>query len=94
MAEKLKRDKYAELATSNDFVPIAVETMGAWGADALALTAELGGRITALTGEPRSTSFLRQRLDIAIQRGNAAAIRGTLPEANHLGSVDLEDDNT
>ena len=56
MAEKLKRDKYAELATSNDFVPIAVETMGAWGADALALTAELGGRIAALTGEPRSTS--------------------------------------
>ena len=94
MAEKLKRDKYAELATSNDFVPIAVETMGAWGADALALTAELGGRIAALTGEPRSTSFLRQRLDIAIQRGNAAAVRGTLPGANHLGGVDLEDDNT
>ena len=94
MAEKFKRDKYSELATSNDFVPIAVETMGAWGADALAITAELGGRIAALTGEPRSTSFLRQRLDIAIQRGNAAAVRGTLPGANHLGGVDLEDDNT
>ena len=68
MAEKLKRDKYSELATTNDFVPIAVETLGAWAADALTLTAELGRRIAALTGESRSTSFLRQRLDIAIQR--------------------------
>ena len=65
--------------------------MGAWGADALAITSELGGRIAAITGETRSTSFLRQRLDIAIQRGNAAAIRGTLAGANHLGE-DLEDD--
>jgi hypothetical protein len=92
VAEGLKRSKYAELSTTYDFVPIAVETMGAWGADAIALTAELGGRIAALTGESRSTSFLRQRLDISIQRGNAAAIRGTMAGANHLGA-DLEDDN-
>jgi len=93
VAEKRKRDKYSELATTYDFVPIAVETLGAWGADALVLTAELGGRIAVLTGESRSTSFLRQRLDMAIQRGNAAAIRGTMPGANHLGGVDFEDDN-
>ena len=93
VAEKRKRDKYSELATTYDFVPIAVETLGAWGADALVLTEELGGRIAVLTGESRSTSFLRQRLDMAIQRGNAAAIRGTMPGANHLGGVDFEDDN-
>jgi len=28
--------------------------------------------------EPRSTMFLRQRLSVAVQRGNAACILGTL----------------
>ena len=76
-AESRKRAKYANIARSYTFVPVAVETMGAWGEDALGLTAELGGRLTDLTRESRFTAFLRQRLDIAIQRGNAAAIRGT-----------------
>ena len=39
--------------------------------------AELGRRMTAATGDSRETSFLRQRLSVAIQRGNAiAACRG------------------
>jgi hypothetical protein len=78
-AEERKRSKYSglEFSRAYTFVPVAVETLGAWGASALDLTADLGGKIAALTGEPRSTAFLRQRLDIAIQRGNAIAIRGT-----------------
>jgi len=76
-AESRKRSKYLDLTHTYTFVPVAVETLGAWGADALRLMSELGGRLAALTGEPRSTSFLRQRLDIAIQRGNGMAIRGT-----------------
>jgi len=31
------------------------------------------------TGEVRSLAFLRQRLGIAVQRGNAAAVIGTIP---------------
>ena len=46
--------------------------------------ADLGGRIAQHTGDARSTAFLRQRLDIAIQRGNAAAVVGTLTEGNAL----------
>jgi Reverse transcriptase (RNA-dependent DNA polymerase) len=76
-AESRKRTKYSELERTYTFVPVAVETFGAWGVEALQFTAELGSRLAALTGETRSTSFLRQRLDIVIQRGNAAAIRGT-----------------
>ena len=34
------------------------------------------------TGEVRATAFLKQRLDLAIQRGNAAAVVGTLSEGN------------
>jgi hypothetical protein len=73
--------KYTELADSGDYIfaPIAVENLGAWGPSALAIFAEIGGRIAARTGDPRATSFLRQRMDIAVQKGNAAAVVGTLP---------------
>ena len=37
---------------------------------------ELGRRVTAETGEARETSYLLQRLSVAIQRGNAAAVLG------------------
>ena len=39
---------------------------------------ELGRRIAAAKNDPRSTYFLRQRLSIAIQRGNAASVLGTM----------------
>ena len=78
-AESNKRVKYSGLGNAYNFVPFAVETLGAWGPDALALSSALGSRLAAALGEPRSTAFLRQRLDIAIQRGNAAAIRGSIP---------------
>ena len=38
---------------------------------------ELGRLITARTGDQRETAWLFQRLSIALQRGNAAAILGT-----------------
>ena len=78
-AESKKRTKYAEVSVSNSFVPFAIETLGVWGTDAHALSSEIGSRIAAVTGEPRSTAFFRQRLDISVQRGNAAAILRTLP---------------
>jgi hypothetical protein len=80
-AEVNKKTKYIELADSGDYIftPIAVETLGAWGPSALAICAEIGGRIAVRTGDPRATSYLRQRMDIAVQKGNAAAVVGTLP---------------
>ena len=80
-AENLKVSKYANLQVSGNYIftPIAVETLGTWGPSALAICAEIGGRIAAATGDVRSYSFLRQRIDIAIQKGNAAAIVGTFP---------------
>jgi len=48
------------------------------GPEAEQITAEIGGRIARLTGDLRSTAFLRQRIDVAIQKGNAAAIHGTI----------------
>jgi hypothetical protein len=88
-AESNKRSKYEQLAVANTFVPIAIETLGAWGPEALAVSSELGTRISAKTGETRSTSFLRQRLAIAVQRGNAASIRGTMVGQDAAGEGDM-----
>lgn len=77
-AEAKKATKYAPLAMAHEFVPVAIETMGTWGARGLAFINELGRRIAEQTGDPRSTAFLKQRLSLAVQRGNAAAVLGTL----------------
>ena len=71
-----------ELARSGDYTlaPVAVETLGAWGPSALELCKEIGGRIARCSGDTRSTEFQRQQLSIAVQRGNAAAVQGTLPQ--------------
>ena len=71
-AEAGKRLKYAGLGAGFHFYSVAIETLGAWGREAQGLVSELGGRLATLTGDPRSLAFLRQRIGIAMQRGNAA----------------------
>ena len=74
-AEERKRDKYRDLMPHCVFEPVAVETLGGLGRDTLFFLKELGSRITAVTGDKRATIFLRQRLSIAVQMGNAACVR-------------------
>jgi hypothetical protein len=80
-AEARKRSKYAALSIAHDFVPVAIETLGTWGEEGLAFINEVGRRIAAVTGDKRATSFLKQRLAMAVQRGNAAAVLGTFSAA-------------
>ena len=61
------------------FKPVAVETLGVPGDEALTFLKDLGHRITAVTAEPRSLQFLMQRISVAVQRGNAACVIGTVP---------------
>jgi len=77
-AESLKRQKYAGLASSHIFVPVVVETLGVWGGEAALLVGEIGRRQAVAQGEPRAGSFLRQRISIAMQRGNAISVMGTM----------------
>ena len=87
-AEEKKRSKYASLSPTFCFVPVAVETLGALGDGAVEMFHELGRRITAVTGERRATEFLLQRLSVAIQRGNAASILGTVDSATDSQNLD------
>ena len=78
-AEKSKILKYYDLNAGVDFIPFAIETFGVWGEQAMSLVTEIGRRISEVTHDPRSTIFLRQRLSVAVQRGNAGCIIATLP---------------
>ena len=61
-------------------------TLGAVGESALDFLQELGRRIASSTAEPRSFSFLMQRLSVAVQRGNAVCVglTGTAPSTSSL----------
>ena len=75
-----KRVKYNDLATTHIFVPIAVETSGAWCTQSAQFIQDLERRITAVTNEPLETTYLCQRLSVSLQRGNAVAFNNTFPE--------------
>ena len=76
-AELRKRTFYSSLETRYRFEPISVETTGVLGKSTEKFVAELGRRISGRTGERRETEWLRQRISIAIVRGNAASVMAT-----------------
>ncbi len=86
-AEDTKRKIYAFLLDRFIFVPVAMETTGVRGKEGLSLINQIGERIAARTGQPKAATFLRQRISLAVQRGNVASILGTLPEGKELEEV-------
>ena len=74
IAEKRKTDKYTSLAGDYYFQPVAIETLGGIGKYTWAFTQDLGQSISMETQDKREASFLRQRLNIAVQIGNAAVL--------------------
>ena len=76
-AEEFKLQKYRTLADRYHFKPLGFETFGSWGQSALEVIEQIGRRMGEETGEPKSLSFLRRRISIEIQRGNATSLLGT-----------------
>jgi len=70
-----KIDEYSKLASTHIFYPFVIETAGTWHEMAIELTQEIGRRITEDT---RTTTFLFQRLSMALQRGNAVSFHNTM----------------
>ena len=71
--------KYAELATRYIVQPVAFETMGTLSASTILFLKTLGRRMAAVNGDDRSGDFLLQRLSLAVQRGNAISVLGSMP---------------
>ena len=76
-AEELKRRKYTGLATTYLFEPLAFETTGVYGDTTSLVIKELGSRLSSTSGDLRETAWLRQRISVAILRGNVTCIRAS-----------------
>ena len=76
-AEERKIAHYDRLQGQYRFAPISFETTGVYGKQTEKFISELGRRLKGTTGDPREASWLRQRLSLAIIRGNAISIRAT-----------------
>jgi hypothetical protein len=86
-SENKKRDLYSELPSQYTFCPFAVETLGTFGEEALKLTHDLGRRLRIFTGDSRETSWLIQRISLAIQRGNSASVLSTMSTAISFSQI-------
>ena len=86
-AETTKLATYNNLIGDYQVIPVANETLGAWGPLGLKFLKDIGSRISESTGEKRSTQYLFQRLSMATQRGNVASILGTTPNMRNLDEI-------
>ena len=80
-AEMLKTSKYTNLDSSHHFVPVAVETSGVFGPEALSFIRDLSRQLKVVTGGPRSLEHLIQHISVAVQRSNVASVLGTMSRA-------------
>jgi len=71
-------DRYARLANTHIFYLVATETAGTRHDMAIEQTQEISKRITTITEDIRQTTFLFQRLSIALQTGNAVSFQNTI----------------
>jgi len=83
-AETRKAAKYSGIRSTHLFAPVACCTLGSWGESSLRFLKELGRKIAAVTQEPRAGYYLRQRLSVAIARGNATAVLGAIEQDQKL----------
>jgi len=67
-------------------MPALFEVFWVYAKEAEKIVAPLGQRLKTVSGDVRSLAFLKQRISVAVQRGNAAAILGTLSH----GKVEFE----
>jgi hypothetical protein len=63
------------------------ETLDPWCKEAIDLINVIGNRLIAESGDSKPKKFLFEWISLAIQRGNAASIRGTFPDSALLSEI-------
>ncbi|OWA54844.1 hypothetical protein BV898_19237 [Hypsibius exemplaris] len=86
-AEEKKNTRYQNIMDRVLFGPLAFETFGPWGPETKTLIGEIAEKMKEQTGAKRSLEYLRQRISIEIQRGNATCVFGTHPFSRGLDEV-------
>jgi hypothetical protein len=80
---KTKSDKIQQFVRL-PFLPVGIETYGAYGPQAIKLIKQISKKIQEATGEKLSSFYLKQSISMAIQKGNAVCVRGC-PQKTSLG---------
>ena len=81
--EAFIRQHYNDIPSCYILEPVAIETLGGIGDSTWAFLRTLSHRIQEQTGEKCSFAWLRQRLSIALQRGNVACILESVPDSSN-----------
>lgn len=79
LAASRKEEKYAAIDGRYIFEPIAIESLGVFSTSARQLLADLGRRISQISGEARESGYLFQRCSVLVQRFNAILLHDSLP---------------
>lgn len=80
LAAAKKVDKYADLPAEYLFQPIALESLGPVNSSTADFLAEIGRRISSISGEPKEELFLWQRLSVCLQRYNSILLHQSFVE--------------
>jgi hypothetical protein len=80
---KRKHSKYSSII----FKGLTFKSFGFWCKEAINFINVTGNRLVAESGNSKSKKFLFERISLAIQRGNAASIRGTFPDSALLSEI-------
>jgi len=76
-ASERKSAKYSNLSSSHLLYLVAVETLGILADEAHEFITEIGRRASQCTADRRETTFLYQRISMAIQRFKAVCLSNT-----------------
>ena len=94
VAHQRKLDKSWEACNRQGivFLPLAVESLGAWHPSAISEVKKLGSALARHTGEEESTTISRlfQRLSICLMRGNAALFNNRCPPDQSVRGDEIE----
>ena len=73
------------------FLPLAVESLGAWHPSAVAEVKRLGSALARHTGEDEGTTISRlfQKLSVCLMRGNAALFNNRSPPDGSVQSDEI-----
>ena len=79
-AATLKKQKYATLSQTHEFVPLAIETSGVYNSEGLDFVNKIVSRISNASSDEKETAYLFQRISVAIQRGNSILFSGSFEQ--------------
>jgi hypothetical protein len=88
LAAKKKHEKYKTIKNNGyHFIALGTETCGSWCQEMKSFVSDVGKRMALKTGDMRTISHFKEIISLNIQRGNAASIFGSLPDAASMDEI-------